>query len=563
MNAARMETGMAIRIAVVALVAAALGFGAAWWLREAGPESGGGSGSGRSEAGQSQAGGDREILYWVAPMDPNYRRDKPGKSPMGMDLVPVYADQADDQPSVPSIRIASAVINNIGVKTVTAERADLARGIEAVARVEPNEHRLGHVHVRTEGWIETLNVHAEGARVERGDVLFSFYAPALVSAQHEYLQALAQNRRAVIEASAERLVALGLSPQQIERLENDRQVRRLVDIKAPHDGYVMELNVRHGMFTTPSLMIMSIADLSTVWVDVDVFEHQAGWVAAGQLASMTVPGAPGRVWRGEVDYVYPTIRPESRTARARIVFDNPQLVLKPGMYAKVRIDAAPRTGVVVVPSQAVIRTGRQERVILALGEGRFRPAEVRTGLESGGKTVILQGLSAGERIVVSSQFLIDSEASMDASLMRMLGSDDGEMVQSARDMQGMDDSGHDAEEVDHSSHDMDRDAPTQALPREQGKDQDQMDHSGHDMSQAPTQDGAAASDEPADDQQHDHGNDDDQSTAHAPTQTLPRKRGRNESVEMASHLSLTAKIGSLPRLRGRAGVGAYSGGDDS
>lgn len=410
-----------LRWIAAALTVAAIGFGAGWWLSGLYGDAGGGPGASDSGEGSEN----REIQYWVAPMDPNYRRDEPGKSPMGMDLVPVYADREDapkDDPSaVPSVRIAAAVINNIGVKTGTAERADLPRRIETVAAIQPNEHRLGHVHVRTEGWIETLNVHAEGARVEHGDVLFSFYAPALVSAQREYLQALEQNRGALVDAGAQRLMALGLQSRQIERLAASREVQRLVDIKAPHGGYVMGLNVRHGMFVTPSLMIMSIADLSSVWVEIDVFETQAGWLSPGQLARMTVPGAPGRVWQGEIDYVYPTVRPESRTARARIVFDNPALVLKPGMYASVRINAAPRAAVVAVPSQAVIRTGERERVILALGEGRFRPAEVRTGLESDGRTEIIEGLAAGERIVVSGQFLIDSEASLDASLLRMIG----------------------------------------------------------------------------------------------------------------------------------------------
>jgi len=521
---------------VIAVAATMVRFGAAWWLLP---------GGGEGTAGGSS--GEREIRYWVAPMDPNFRRDAPGKSPMGMDLVPVYADGEEAKSDTPSIRIDPVVINSIGVQTDTAVRDDLPRRIETVARVEPNEHRLGHVHVRTEGWIEILNVHAEGGRVERGDVLFRFYAPALVSAQSEYLQALDQERPAIIKASAERLMALGLQPQQIERLEESRDVQRLVDVKAPHDGYVMNLNVRHGMFVTPSLMIMSIADLSTVWVEADVFENHAARVAPGQLVHMTVPGAARQVWLGEVDYVYPTIRPESRTARARIVFDNPELELKPGMYAKVRIDAAPRDGVVVVPSQAVIRTGRQERVVLALGDGRFRPAVVVTGLESGGRTEIIEGLSAGERIVVSGQFLIDSEASMDASLMRMIGED--APTQALPREQGRDKGG-----MDHSGHDMGQGAPTQALPRRQERDQGEMDHSGHDMNQD------------------------------APTQALPRKQGRDQDVEaeieFAAHFSFLPRqrgeigphdfnslprkqeeyrpydFNSLPRSRGRAGVGA-------
>jgi Cu(I)/Ag(I) efflux system membrane fusion protein len=197
--------------------------------------------------------------------------------------------------------------------------------------------------------------------------------------------------------------------------------RELFAVRAPRDGYLTELNVREGMYVQPGTTIMSLTDLSEIWVDVDVFEQQIDWVRAGQSATMRLPFAPDRVWQGRVDYVYPTIRPETRSARIRLTFDNPDLALKPNMYADVAIEAAPRPDVLNVPSQAVIRTGRQPRVILALPDGRFRPAEVETGIESEGTVEIRRGLEAGERIVVSGQFLIDSEASLEASLLRMLG----------------------------------------------------------------------------------------------------------------------------------------------
>lgn len=395
------------------VIAAALGGAAGWWL--AGPAD-----SPRSEsvAGETE----REILYWVAPMDPGYRSDEPGKSPMGMDLVPVYADQADaGGEGPPSLRIDPAVINNIGVKTATVERGAMVREIKTVGFITPNEHRVGHVHVRSEGWIEHLAVHTEGARVERGDVLFQFFAPALVSAQDEFVQALASEQDALVEATRRRLLALGLLPDQIESLRRSRKVRRLIDVKAQQSGHVISLNVRHGMFVKPELMVMSIADLSQIWVEVDVFERQIDWVELGQVARMRLPFAPERIWVGEVDYVYPTIRAESRTGRVRLAFDNPDLALKPNMYAHVEIDAAPRRDVIQVPAQAVIRSGDQERVIVALGNGRFRPAAVHTGLESEGRVEIRDGLAEGEKIVISSQFLIDSEASLDASLLRLTG----------------------------------------------------------------------------------------------------------------------------------------------
>jgi Cu(I)/Ag(I) efflux system membrane fusion protein len=273
--------------------------------------------------------------------------------------------------------------------------------------------------VRTEGWIEQLEADTEGDRIKAGQRLFRIYSPALVSAQDEYLQALRSGQATLIRAAGTRLRALGMRADQLETLKSRGEALQLFDVRSPIDGYVMELNVRQGMFVQPGTTIMSLADLSTVWVDVSVFEKQIDWVEAGQAARMRLAFAPDREWLGEVDYVYPTIRPESRTARVRLAFDNPDLALKPNMYAKVAIDGAPRRGVVHVPSQAVIRAGGNERVILALGDGRFRPARVRTGLESGGRVEIAAGLAAGEKIVISSQFLIDSEASLDASLLRM------------------------------------------------------------------------------------------------------------------------------------------------
>lgn len=402
------------RILLAASIAAAAVVGAAagWWLATPGSS---------TQQDGAVAGGEREILYWVAPMDPSFRRDRPGKSPMGMDLVPVYADQAGAaDKGQPSLRISPAVVNNIGVKTAPARRGTLHRNIETVGFITPDEDRLEHIHVRAEGWIEELAADTEGDPVQAGQVLFRIFSPQLVSAQEEYLQAIRSGSASLIRAAATRLEALGMHDNQFEELKARGTAQELFEVRAPIGGYVIELNVRQGMFVQPGTTIMSLADLSTVWVDVDVFENQIDWLEAGQVAHMKLPFAPDREWTGAVDYVYPTIRAESRTARVRLSFANPDLVLKPNMYANVAIDGAPRRDVVHVPSQAVIRTGGQERVILALDDGHFRPAQVRTGLESQGRVEILEGLAEGETIVISSQFLIDSEASMDASLLRML-----------------------------------------------------------------------------------------------------------------------------------------------
>ena len=512
---------------ILAAIAAIVGFGTAWWLF-----------SSNGETAANAASAEPEILYWVAPMDPNYRRDQPGKSPMGMDLVPVYADGEGANSETPSIRIDPVVVNNIGVQTVEVQHGTLARRIDTVGFITPDADRVAHVHVRAEGWIEQLNADNEGEAVTRGDVLFEIYSPALVSAQDEFLQALRSGQSGLVNASRQRLVALGMSVDQVDALAGSRELRQRFQVRSPQDGYVMELNVREGMFVQPGTTIMSLADLSEIWVDVDVFEQQIDWVREGQAARMRLPFAPDREWVGEVDYVYPTIRAESRTARVRLTFENPDLQLKPNMYAQVTVEVAPRESVVHVPSQAVIRTGSQARVVLALGEGRFRPAEVRTGLESGGRTEILQGLSAGERIVVSGQFLIDSEASMDASLLRMIGDEPS----SAHDH-----AGHDMEAMDHSGHDMEQGAPTPALPRTQGRGNNGVDHSEHDM------EGMNHSGHKMEEMDH-SGHDREQDAS-----ALPRKQGRHQSG--AAETESATSSSALPRPRGRVGVGAHEHGD--
>lgn len=402
----------ASRTLLIAAAGAAAGFAAATWF--------GGAGAPAGETAAADGTGEREVLYWVAPMDPNYRRDEPGKSPMGMDLVPVYADEQAGSDGEPALRIDPVVVNNIGVKTAPVARGTLHRHIDTVGYVTPDADRVSHVHVRTEGWIENLRADTEGEAVSQGAPLFEIYSPALVSAQDEYLQALRAGAGQLIEASERRLAALGMNAAQIRTVRSSGSTSQTITVTSPQDGYLLELNVREGMFVEPGNTIMSLADLSEVWVDVDVFEQQIDWVQTGQTARMRLPFAPDRVWLGSVDYVYPTIRPETRSARVRLAFDNPDLVLKPNMYANVEIEADPRRDVLHIPDQAVIRSRGSTRVILTLGDGRFRPAEVATGLESEGRIEILRGLSAGERVVISSQFLIDSEASLDASLLRML-----------------------------------------------------------------------------------------------------------------------------------------------
>ena len=365
--------------------------------------------------------GEREILYWVAPMDANYRRDKPGKSPMGMDLVPVYADAEDSDGS--SITIAPEVVQNLGVRTAVAERSRLWRGIDTVGYVDYDESKVSHIHLRTEGWIENLVVQSEGERVTKGQLLFNLYSPELVNAQEEFVQALKLGNQGLTRASRSRLAALGIPASQIRRLEKDRKPSQTIPVYAPQDGVVASLPVRDGMYVKPATLVMSLADLSSVWLLAEIFERQADWVRVGLNAEVSLNFLPGRNWEGTVEYIYPSLDPTTRTLKARLRFANPDEALKPNMYANVKIYGGPKEDVIVIPIEALIRTGREERVVIALGEGRFESRTVRAGVESGEWIEILEGLEPGEDIVVSGQFLIDSEASLKASMRRMTPTD--------------------------------------------------------------------------------------------------------------------------------------------
>ena len=394
---------------VTGLVLIALGFAAGYLVQQRT------GGDAATAAGPADAG--QAILYWVAPMDPSYRRDQPGKSPMGMDLVPVYADAAagaDD-----AVRIDPVVVQNLGVRTAAVEHGPLRRRIDTVGYVSYDERRISHVHLRTDGWIDRLYVKSVGERVTAGEVLFEVYSRDLVNAQEEFLQALRQGNASLVGASRERLRSLGVAPEQIGALERTRKVAQRVRIHATQDGVVARLSVREGMYVTPTTEVLALADLASVWLLVDVFERQADWVQVGMPAEVRLSYLPGETLEGVAEFIYPSIDPKTRTLRVRLRFDNPDERLKPDMYAAVRIYAGPKTDVLSIPREALIRTGDSERVILALGEGRFRAAHVVSGIESGDRVEIREGLAAGDRIVVSGQFLIDSEASLKGSLMRM------------------------------------------------------------------------------------------------------------------------------------------------
>ena len=359
----------------------------------------------------------REILYWVAPMDPDYRRDEPGKSPMGMDLVPVYADQVDSVPG--TVSIDPTIVQNLGVRTSLARKGNLSRRIETVGYIGYDEDTVQHVHTRVDGWIEKLITKATGDPVKKGQLLFELYSPTLVNAQQEYLAALSSKNTILQNASKDRLVALGVTPGEIARLDKERVAMQRVRVYAADDGVIAHLGVREGIFVTPSTEVMSVAQLDRVWVLAEVFERQAAWVRPGQKATVELDYLPGKALQGTVDYVYPELDPRTRTLKVRLRFDNRSETLRPNMFARVVIDGEAVQDVVHIPREALIRGGSTDRVVIALGDGRFRSQAVELGIESGDRVVIREGVKSGDRIVTSAQFLIDSESNIESALERL------------------------------------------------------------------------------------------------------------------------------------------------
>jgi len=366
-----------------------------------------------ADAGSSEP----TILYWKAPMDPNYRRDEPGKSPMGMDLVPVYAGASDEDEGI--VNINPRVVNNLGVRTAAAEFGVLSRRIETVGFVGYDEETLQHIHMRVDGWIESLAITATGDAVRKGQTLFELYSPTLVNAEQEYLTAFRSSNSSLQEASHERLVALGVPASEIRRLKKTGVVNQRLTVTAQSDGFVADLAVREGVFITPASEVMSIAKLDRVWVLAEVFERQAGWIQPGQLAEVELEYLPGQRLRGTVDYVYPELDLKTRTLKVRMRFDNKAELLRPNMFARVTIHGTETAAVVNVPREALIRGGSVDRVVLALGDGKFRAQAVRVGIESGKRIEIRAGVREGDLVVTSGQFLIDSESNIDSALARM------------------------------------------------------------------------------------------------------------------------------------------------
>jgi len=359
-----------------------------------------------------------EPLYWVAPMDPNYRRDGPGKSPMGMDLVPVYENAGADLPAG-TVEILPAVINNLGVRTARVEEGTLSDSIETVGYVGFDERQLEEVHARVAGWLRRLHVRADGDPVDQYQRLYDIYSPELISAQEEFLVALRAGDSVLINASKDKLSSLGVSGGTIDRVRNSGTVVPQVRVYAPQAGVIDSLSVGQGAYVTPGQRLLRIASMDPVWIEGEVFESQLANIRTGAAVEIQADAVPGRRWNGTVDYIYPVLDSVTRTARLRVVLENADGALLPNMFTRLSIAADASEPSLLIDRDAVLRTGTMERVVLATGEGRFKSVAVETGRRSREQVQILEGLEVGDEVVISAQFLIDSESSISSDFRRM------------------------------------------------------------------------------------------------------------------------------------------------
>jgi Cu(I)/Ag(I) efflux system membrane fusion protein len=363
------------------------------------------------------------VLYYRNPMGLADTSPMPKKDSMGMAYIPVYADEdsAGDPPG--TIRISPGKIQTLGVRTAAAEmRPAVGSEVRATGTVQFDERHLAVVTTKAEGWAEHLAVSAVGDPVRRGQVLAEIYSPSLTTAEGEFLVSAGLGAHAdmagsLATASLQRLRALDVPEDEIARLRRTGVASRLIAVRAPEDGVVIEKPVQEGMRIAPGDALYKTADLSTLWLIADVPEQDLGAIQSGQKAHATFVAFPGRAFEGTVDFIYPMLSPETRTGRVRILMPNPDRALRAAMYATVRIDAAPGGApVLAVPNTAVLDNGTRQVVLVALGEGRFEPRPVRLGTHGDDWIQVLDGVKAGEQVVVGANFLIDAESNLKAAL---------------------------------------------------------------------------------------------------------------------------------------------------
>ena len=411
--------------------------------------------------------GDRKIAYYKDPMHPWFTSGKPGKAPdCGMDLVPVYEGEG----ATKGIKIDPGTVQNIGVKTEEVTIRKLEKIVRTVGKVQADETKIFSINTKIMGWVEKLHVDYTGRPVRKGEPLLELYSPELVSTQEEYLQAIRYEKQLqsstvdearrggqdLVESAKRRLQYWDISESEIAALERRGTPEKTMAFSSPVDGYVMDKMVFKGQSVMAGMELYKIADLSTVWIIADIYQYELPWVKVGQKVEIELSYLPGKTFQGAVTYIYPMLSMETKTAKVRVeVRNTPSLEFKPEMFATVQIASTVALNAVAVPEQAIIRSGERSVAVIALGGGYFDPREVKLGVTADGYVQILDGVKAGEKIVVSSQFLIDSESNLKAAISQMSG---------------------------HAGHDMSKPID-ESKPASRGGGQTDDGHKGHDMMQ--------------------------------------------------------------------------------
>jgi RND family efflux transporter MFP subunit len=380
--------------------------------------------AGEQKKEASSAPTERKVLYWVDAMNPSHKSDQPGIAPDGMKLVPVYADEEKKTAMPPgTVEITPEKQQLIGVEYGAAEYAATTGSIRAAARVTLDETKVAKVQTKLEGWIDQVSVNFTGKLVQKGDPLLTIYSPEALATQQEYLLAAKAQRlmqdnpvhemlgstENLVAAAKKRLELWDISDPQIDEISRTGQTLKNLTLYSPISGFVMERNAFPSQRVTPDTVLYTVADLSTVWVIADVFEYEAVNIRLNQPATLTLAYLPGRAFHGRVSYILPQVDPATRTLKVRVEFANPGYALKPDMYGEVEFQTGGARKL-VVPQSAVLNSGDHQTVFVDRGNGYFEPRAVKIGEQTNGRIEILSGLKAGERIVVSGNFLMDSES---------------------------------------------------------------------------------------------------------------------------------------------------------
>ncbi|MEH6466919.1 MAG: efflux RND transporter periplasmic adaptor subunit [Porticoccus sp.] len=436
---------------LIAILMLAVGVGMGYWL------------SGDDDPSPMMVEEQKQPLFYRNPMNPDITSPVPAQDSMGMDYVPVYADN-ESRDVAGTVKIDPVVVQNIGVRTAVAKYSAISRTIRALGRVDYDEQSMVRLHPKVEGWIEEIRVDKTGQDIVENDILLSIYSPKLVSTQQEYLLALnnlsalkkspfeeiKKGAEGLVKSSRERLKLLDVPEHQIRELEKTRKIKKSLHVHSPVAGTVIRIGSRQGQYVTPTTELYMVVDLSQVWVYADVYEYELPWVKPGDEVEMTLASVPGKTFRGTLAYIYPYAESKTRTTKVRLVFDNTERLLRPDMFTEVSIQSDTQKKVVVIPAEAVIRTGERTQVFVVRGQGKFEPRIVKLGIESGGQVAVLEGVKEGDEVVTSAQFLVDSESKLREATAKMMD----DLKTSSSNQDGMSDHSNmqKGTTMDHSMH---------------------------------------------------------------------------------------------------------------